>query len=411
MNKIINSFKNYSIWLYIFLSYPVVDFFLRNILGIPVISSLWDDGLLVVLLMFTAGALIEGREQTMSSIKAPLTAFTVYAVALLVMDMPYFSVSFEGFRAIFQYILFFFVGFFLFKKRDEILPYLRVLTIVGILVGAYGLLQVILGVETPQSWISSGESIRTRAFSIIGSPNILGSHMAFLAPLSIGLFFFEKDKKWRLFWLLGALVMIGALMFTFSRGAWIAFAGALSLLGVLVERRLLIIGVIAAILVAVFVPTVTERITYLFTDEYIQKSSSDGRIARWLGAYDQIRYEPLFGKGLGHYGGAVGQRNFGTIYVDSYLFKTLAETGLIGVILFFWLIFKILKESYYAWRKTNDPPYFWLLAGAFTGMVAVLIHNMVENIFEVPYMSSYFWFMTGIILSFPFLKKGEPDYE
>ena len=37
-------------WLYVLLCFPIIDYFLRNILPIPIVSSLWDEGLLLLLL-------------------------------------------------------------------------------------------------------------------------------------------------------------------------------------------------------------------------------------------------------------------------------------------------------------------------------------------------------------------------
>jgi putative inorganic carbon (HCO3(-)) transporter len=401
-------FNRFS-WLYLLLFFPIVDYILRQVLPIPIISSLWDEGVLVILTLICGWRIIETNRK-LPSLKTPFLAFVVLGLGLLIADMNHFLVNIEGFRAVFQYMLAFFIGYYLLHNQGQAATLARIMVVVASAVGAYGLLQVILGVETPMHWSDSSENIRTRAFSIVQSPNILGSYMALMSPIAFGLAFLEKGKK-RWLWVLLGLLMLSALLFTLSRGAWLAFAAALGLISIFFDRRLLIILLVAAILALFFVPAVGSRITNLFSEEYIEKSSKDGRIARWLGAYDMMRDNPFYGLGLGHYGGAVGERNFGTIYVDSYYFKTLAETGLTGLALYFWLMGALVKDAYRIWRKQTNKRVFYFYASVMAGLFAVIIHNAVENIFEVPFMNTYFWLLAGVFLSYPYLMQSNAGGE
>jgi putative inorganic carbon (hco3(-)) transporter len=399
-----------SFWLYIFLSFPIVDYILRNILPIPVVSSLWDEGVMIILILFVFSHVRGSKhDRPLPSIKIPLTAFFIMGIAYLIADMENFGASVEGFRATFEYIVAFFIGYHLFRSMGQAKKSIYVLVVVATLVGFYGVIQRIIGVETPSGWSDASEAITTRAFSIVQSPNVLGSYMILMAPIAAGLVLMSKTWKQRIIWLGMTLIMLAALLFTGSRGAWLALAASIGLLGIMYDRRILIGGLIAAVLVVFLVPSVQHRFTSLFSPTYVEKSTKDGRIARWAGAYDMMRYEPLFGKGMGHYGGAVAERNFGTIYVDSYYFKTLAETGIVGLALFFWLMFTLIKEMLRSWRAVKTRGYQFVAIGIFTGLVAVIFHNGVENIFEVPFMNAYFWLLAGMILSFPFLEnnKGE----
>ncbi|MGE5703645.1 MAG: O-antigen ligase family protein [Clostridia bacterium] len=393
-------------WLYLLLCYPIVDYALRNIVPIPVVSSFWDEGVLLVLLFFSFLAILKGT-RTMPAIKHLFAAFFVFGLAMIVADMGNVDASFEGFRAIYQYILAFFIGFYLISSTEQLEKFVKVLAIVSFLVGAYGVLQVIIGVETPESWINAGETTRTRAFSIVTSPNVLGSFMAFASPLAMGLFFNSKSRNERIVWAVVALTTIAALLFTMSRGAWFAFAFVVFVGCYLWNKRLTLYLALAAIVLVValsFVPnipvlsTVKDRIGTLFTAEYLQKSSSDGRLARWNNSYYELMKDPLFGKGLGHYGGAVGSRHFGTIYSDSYLFKTIAETGIIGTGLLLSLMAMALRYAFLFMKSVRNSPHFFLSVGLFCGLLAAALHNMVENIFEVPFMSTYFWLMSGFLV-------------
>lgn len=386
------------------ISFPLFDFILRN--WVKFGGGLWDKVVIFALILFAIIKKIDtNREET--GLKQQFFAFILLCVVFLFYNMPNFSVSFEGFRSVLQFMVPFFIGYYIFQYRQQWLVSIRFLMFIGLIIALYGLAQPFLGVEMPVGWIDAGEAQRFRAFSIVQSPNVLGGYMALLVPIGIGLFFAETNKKWKLTWGSVTFILLICLIATLSRGAWLAFAAAIVILAILIDRRTLIAVLVAGILITAFVPGVTERITYLFSDTYMEKSATDGRIARWGGALDQVRSEPFLGRGLGHYGGAVAQRNFGITYVDNYYAKTLAEIGLVGLTLFLWLLLSIFYKGFLKIKATNDHQLRWLMRGILTGLIALFFHNGVENIFEVPFITIYFWFLAGSLLAAPFLLTEE----
>ncbi|WNC16554.1 O-antigen ligase family protein [Brevibacillus brevis] len=393
-------------WLYLLLAYPVIDFVLRKILPIPVVSSFWDEALLLILLGFTFFAFISGT-RTMPAIKHLLVAFLVLGIALTVTDMSNWDASVEGFRSVYQYILAFLMGFYLLQSMEQLDRLMKVLALVGFLAALVGVAQVVLGVKTPESWVQEGEAVTTRAFSFVTSPNVLGSYMALIAPVAAGLFMKAKSLKEKGLWAIVTVVTILAMLLTGSRGAWFALAFSVFICCYIWKRKvalfLVLIGIIGAV-VLYFVPEtvpvvgkISNRIFTLFTKDYFESSMNGGRLGRWGEAYDKMRVEPLFGVGLGHHGGAVASRHFGTIYSDSYFFKSLAEYGLIGIIMLLGLVGQMLRYAIKAIRGMTGSPYFFPLLGLFGGLFAVALHNLVENIFEVPFMALYFWLFGGFL--------------
>lgn len=391
-------------WLYLLLCFPFIDYSLRNVLPIPVVSSLWDEALLLLLVSVSLWRWLETNRK-LPSMKTPLVAFVLLGLAYFVFNMNHVGVNIEGFRAVYQYILAFFIGYYMMESRDEAKRAVKLLALVAVAVGLYGIYQWVVATPVPASWCDASEGSCRRAYSIVQSPNVLGSFMVLAAPIAVGLAADAKGLR-RWFWIGVVLLLLAALVFTGSRGAWLAFAGAIGLMFVLIDKRLFIAFLIAAVLAAFFVPQVSSRLEHLFSAEYLEKSSEDGRIARWLNAYDHMRNEPLYGVGLGRYGGAVGNRHFGTTYVDSYYFKTLAETGIVGLGLYLWLMLTLFRNGYRIWIKQKGRS-FLLYGGILAGLLGVILHNAVENIFEVPFMNTYFWLVAGILLSIPYLAGRE----
>lgn len=383
------------------LLYPGIDYILRKI-PVPVLGSLWDELVLLGLLFLVGARLLFCSNRRTSRISGGIGMLMLTGLALTTLSLPDFRVNLEGYRAMFQYMLVFFAGFYLVRSNDDTNLLLSVVAALGTLLALHGIYQYIVGVPMPGRWVDAGEAVRTRAFSIINSPNALGSQMAFLAPIALGLSAAQKSWPGRLIWFAASGLMVICLLLTGTRGAWLAFAFALAVIGIIYDRRLLVAGIVAAVLIALFVPAVSTRIGYLFTPEYLSKSAASGRIKRWFDAYDQMAMEPLFGVGLGHYGGAVADRVFGTPSVDNYYLKTLAETGLLGLGLFLWLISLVLHQGYKAWQALANPKWRYLAGGTFTGLLAIVIHNGVENIFEIPYLNTYFWLTVGLLAAMPF---------
>ncbi len=386
----------------LFMSFPVIDYILRNKLPIPVLSSLWDELMLAGGLVLVSVRLIFGDTGRRTRLTKPILAMVLAGAAYLILDLTTLSINIEGFRAMFQYMFVFFVAFYLTDRPEQARDLLSVLVVIGFLMALFGIYQWIVKAPMLGRWIDATEAVRTRVFSITTSPNALGSQMAMLTPIALGLFMQEKNWAKKILWLGAAGAMAVCLVFTFSRGAWLAFAGAIALTGILYDRRILIAGVIAGIIAVIFVPAVNQRIAYLFTPEYLMKSAQSGRISRWLEAYDQMRNNPLFGVGLGHFGGAVASRHYGTFYVDNYYIKTLAEMGLVGLSLFLWLILTTLKEGYVSMKRLSSPRLRFMAAGMFAGLLAIVLHNGVENIFEIPYLNIYFWLVAGLLAALPF---------
>ena len=387
----------------IILAYPFTDLIIRDVLHVPVLSSLWDELALLLLLLAVGVRWLIRSDERRSPVGRAIGTVMLIALIWVALDTDNMGTAIEGYRAVYEYMLVFFAAFFLLRDKRQLQTFLVVLTVVGTIMALHGVFQFVTGVPTPGSWTDASESIRARAFSIVGSPNALGSQLAFTVPIALALAWREQRWIWRLLWLAAAGVSVLGLLLTFSRGAWLAMAGAFFLLGLIWDRRILIGMIAMVLLVGTLVQPVRERVTYLFSEQYIEKSQNDGRIARWLDAYDQMRDEPVFGQGLGRYGGAVAERRYGTTYVDNYYMKTLAETGLFGLGLFLWLQGLAVWQMIQVWRRESNMDGKVFLSGLLAAVIALLLHNGVENIFEIPYLNLYYWVTVGWLLAWPYL--------
>ncbi|WP_245534006.1 O-antigen ligase family protein [Effusibacillus pohliae] len=376
--------------------FPAVDFLLRKIpVAGSVVGPLWDKLILTGLAALAAGRFLAGERLEPLPHYRMLKAFWLLGIAYLAVGLASFSIDFEGFRAIYWYSLFAFVlPFCVDRALAEKL--VRYALFAALLIGLHGVYQYVTKAPMPPGWVDASETVRTRVYSVFGSPNIMGSYMALMFPIAAGMTLSTRSTRERVLFALIALVTLASLLFTYTRGAWLALFAALAVTAALFDRRLLLLILIAAV-AAMFVPQVHTRVFQLFDKVYWLKAARDGRIARWLTAYDVIRGNPFFGAGMGHFGGAVAARRLGINYVDNYYAKTAAEMGLVGLSAMLALFVTVVRDLYSRIFKPLRARQEWpLLLGMFTGILAVLLQNGVENVFEVPAMNFLFWFFVSL---------------
>jgi O-antigen ligase len=397
---------DYSRVTYVVALFIVIDYALRQVIKIPLLASSWDELLFVSAIFLWMLKWFIDRRQTpyrITPLEIPLLFFIGVSTFLMLVNSPDLPIGIEGLRAVVQYMLFYFVGIQLLKNREQVRYLLYVLLFAGCLIGLHGIYQYITRAPMPEGWMDRMEAgVRARAFSIAGSPNILGSLMVLLIPVSISLVFVEKQLMKRLAFGGIALVMTGCLLFTLSRSALISFMVAITLYALMKDRRLILPMILGAVLIAVLLPSVVDRFIYMLSPVYLESSLKGGRAIRWLTGWQMFTDNLWLGVGLGRFGGAVAMNHKDlfpdTYYMDNYMLKTAVEMGLIGITTFLLLLYNTILWSFRAIRTTLENYYKNIAQGILAGMVGVIVHNFTENIFEVPMMVTYFWLFAGIIM-------------
>lgn len=420
-------------WLLVaFAMYLPLRYIIENVIGIAVLSSAWEELFMVAAVIMVLWRRALQQTEALNR-ETPLDAWILlfFAVGFLLMSLvqPYPNVAFEGYRIVVQYILWFFIIIRLIEDDKDMKVFYISFIIMSLFIALHGIYQYIIGVEIPASWVSQTEmGVRTRVFSLSGSPNIMGALMVMTAPLMAALIYFCR-KTWVKVLCLGALgCYLLSLLFTFSRGAWIGMIVAIVIFAIFVDKRLLaIMGVgVAAVLVAV--PSITSRLTYLFTEDYAVASAVGGRALRWqMGKELLFDNNPWLGFGLGRFGGAVAMNNqlldetetFRYFYMDNYYLKIMVEMGYLGIIFFLimmaafvFLALRAIQRSDVSFAQMPGDPlrraegnYRLIAIAIFAGLCGILVHCYFENIFEEPYMTSYFWGLAALLFYMGFFRK------
>lgn len=274
-----------------------------------------------------------------------------------------------------------------------------------------------------------------RAFGTFGQPNPFGAFMGMVLPLGIGaavgylwsaLFnltpnpslLTERGVKDLLknthFWLAViyggmSLIILAGLLASWSRGAWLGFLGAITVMIFLFppKRRygflaLAVGGLMVGLLwVAGLLPAgLTQRLTS-FQEDFIGFRDVRGavisdenfavleRLAHWQSAIEMANTNPILGVGFGNYESAYPE--FALInwqnplgHAHNYYLNILAETGLIGFHSYFIMWGLILTQN---WRLLKLP---LRQRGIAVGLMGVWTHITIHSFLDKLYVNNLF---------------------
>ena len=393
--------------------YPFIDEIGRDLLGWFSLFGLWDEAYLLISVIYVFMVwFFDKREKTLVStpVGSPMLLLMAVSLFLCFRYSTFPQLGFEGFRLVAQYMAWFFVlnSFLSDDKKAYLVT--RLLVYAGGIMGIHGLIQFILRVPTPAHWTDFAEgSTATRVFSVVESPNILGSIFILMIPLCLALVL-QRGRGFTdrlvFFVLLGAMSL--SLVLTLSRGAWVGAALAMFIFCFAINPRWLFLLGAGGGAMLLF-PPVMDRITYMLSPQYRINSMTGGRLLRYQIGWDLFMQRKWTGVGLGHFGGAVAMNNRrlvpDTFYMDNFWLKTAVEMGIWGVAAYAVLIAFLVFWSIRAIKQSKDYDTRLIAAGGFAGLCGVLFHNLSENVFEVPYMVTYFWTIAALIFYFGFRSK------
>ena len=225
------------------------------------------------------------------------------------------------------------------------------------------------------SWASFDESKRDVGPLVYGS-NLTGAFLAQYAMFFWGLLQFLKLKK--LHYKLAGYGLIGltlfATMYTFSRGAYLAILVSVLVLGILKDRKLLVIMGVFLLTWQTIVPTpVRERVTMTKDDNGRLEASAQERVDLWKESWGSIVHSPIVGNGYATFSFAQHVHDLNDTH--NWYVLVMVETGVIGLIMALVLFGQLFALSFRLFRKASDPLYRGIGLGLFLTMCSSVVAN------------------------------------
>jgi len=207
-----------------------------------------------------------------------------------------------------------------------------------------------------------------------------------------------------------ALFAANCVMYSFSRGGYVALLAGWVFVGIVKYRKLLVILTLFAISWASLVPNaVRDRVltTYDPNDGSLDHAAAV-RVELWNDAIDLIQSNPVLGTGYHTY--AFMKRLYNYEDTHNIYLKVLVETGLIGLAFLLWLLAKTFRIGYRLFRSAQDPFFSTLGLGLAAWVVCTAVANLFGDRWTYFQISGYFWVLAGFLARAMVIEShGEDD--
>jgi O-antigen ligase len=253
---------------------------------------------------------------------------------------------------------------------------------------------------------------RMRIGGTIGVPNVAGAYLSVMLAAAAGVLFADLGKTYK--WLAAAVLGLGgiALIFTYSRGAWIALAFAIIVLSFVVWRQrgtsLKVPIAIVAALTLLYVPFGSSISARLFGDDH---GSAESRIPLNSLALRMIGDSPLLGVGANNFTVAMDQyttsefrREWLWAVHNKYLL-ILAETGAGGLLAYLAFLLSTLRRGWQCWRF-GDSQCSPLALGFVAGIAGHMVHQSVDLFRDRP-LQQLVWLAAGLLVAMHRISAAE----
>jgi O-antigen ligase len=256
-----------------------------------------------------------------------------------------------------------------------------------------------------------------RVTSVYGHPNNLGLYLGRVWPVAALLAIrppadgtrSSVDRRQALLFGLCALLCLGGILVSFSRGAWLGAAAALGVLALpFLQWRFS--GKIVPILGAVIAAIAIIGGLGLMLRGNLGGDSAATRIALWREALALIRQHPL-GIGLDqfywYHNPQFGQSQIDPAFVGTseqfaahphnLVLDIWLRMGPLGLLAFGWLLVRFFRTGSHSLRRFGSASAAAFGLGALAAMTAALLHGMIDNFYFLPDLAIAFWLLLALV--------------
>jgi len=299
---------------------------------------------------------------------------------------------------IFEYFIVFFMVVNYVKDEKEIKTFVIVALVVALMVNLYALYQLPMGERLTAPF--EGEQ---------GEPNTLGGYLIIIISVALALFLQRAFGK-RTNFLIPLLILSGiSLMFTQSRGSWIGLILMSAPFMLLSSKRIFFI--LGAVFLIVALPYIApqstrERFTGTFrpdpffaqTERFMGQGldpSASERLTSYKKGFEKWKRHPILGYGV-----------TGSGFIDGQFLRVLVETGIVGIALFLFLLWRMAIFLWNTYWSVDDPFFKALCLGMLGALAGLIGHGVSASSFIIVRIMEPFWFLMGLTVTYTLI-KGE----
>jgi O-antigen ligase len=350
--------------------------------------------------------------------------FLILAIFPATHGLSFRDSAYYYFNVIFNALLIFWLGLAIAQDAESVRRLFKMLSIFAALLAIHTIIEAKTGVllfktmryDTALEALSNFKMYGTNALRAQGfflNPDTNGTFFAIILFLPLVLFI-ESSSFWqKLLYLFEMFLILLALLFTYSTGAWLATLVGLAISTALVGRtyyRILIpcIVLVASAAFIIFFPAqVANQIKHIQAPHELSL-----RFAAWQTGIQVIHSHPLTGLGLGRYVYITRAEPYRVLaqsiplYHPQNAYLELAALGGLPVaILFLALLLFTVWQAFCLWIKA-DTHSRSLLAGGIATVIALSFNSLVAAGWTCPPLGAIGWLILGVMSS-SFVMKNQ----
>ena len=292
------------------------------------------------------------------------------------------------------------------EKKKDLYTLIDFIIVIGFMTAFYAFYQYFSGEPMGSGWVDPSSNISIRVFSTFENPNLYAEYLIMIIPLTFARLLSVEGRKRIIYALIGMILLI-ALLLTFSRGGWLGLVFAVGVLVLLLKKDLVIKLIPVGVIGIFFLPnSIMMRIKSIGS---LSDSSNFYRFQIWENSINIIKDFFITGVGLGFESfrsiSSLYIKDFSPYHAHNTYLELMIEIGILGLILFIWLLGKLLKDIRY--QKMSQDKIFTV--ALFSGIAGLFIHGVAEHILYNPKIIFQFWLITGLLITFnvKFMKVRE----
>ncbi len=396
------SLLNYRFGFFLFL-------FLRPLIDFATDQQLFSVGRINVNLLFVYGglmllfSLIILFTNSSDLKEKKLTGMWFLFLAWSLFSLTYSFDIFSSIKELSRYFSIFFsfaLGAILIKKSQDLTKLIKVIIFASLMPALVALYQLFSGTGLIEGGIN-------RAYGTMAHPNMLAFYL--LLPITLAIFIFLNVKKTRLeayIYLIIAIFLSSILIYTYTRGAYVALLLIFITVGLLKSRKFLMVAGFGLLIFYFASFTFQERFNTLFqSDPY---GSINWRIDLYHDSISYVAESPIIGQGVGLAETIIANnRDFrlgATQPHNDYIRLTL-DGGYIGVGIYLLLIIMLFSELIRLYNRENRTRLKVLNIFVLAFAISLYAMSIGDNILNDTTLEWHFWALIGGLLAVQANKK------
>ena len=255
-----------------------------------------------------------------------------------------------------------------------------------------------------------GAGFDARIGGAIGDINDLGAYFAVTASALFGLFLTSRAFTGFRKWVIGASALLAGfgVMIPKSRGGYVGVAAGVGAITYLIDKRAVVVFAVVLALSPFWAPDfVQERVAETTVDSLEAGLVGDAtdrldpsagvRLDIWRIVAKKSLKSPIIGYGYASVPYLTAGELSRPFSAHSLYFETLGETGLVGIVVLFWLLLACVRSGRELLRVASTRTSRGLAVAFIGATVALIVANIFGERFTHISISGTYFFLAGLV--------------